>query len=45
MHQRRDPELAAIPVVIVSAAASREIDQNAEAVFAGQYPSESLSKQ
>jgi CheY-like chemotaxis protein len=34
MHQRRDPKLAAIPVVMVSAVSANVIDADAEAIFA-----------
>jgi CheY-like chemotaxis protein len=33
MHQRRDPKLAAIPIVVVSAFSANVIDEDAEAVF------------
>jgi CheY-like chemotaxis protein len=33
MHQRRDPKIATIPVVVVSAFTSQVIDENAEAIF------------
>jgi two-component system, chemotaxis family, chemotaxis protein CheY len=33
MHQRRDPKLAAIPIVVVSAFSTKVIDEGAEAIF------------
>ena len=33
MHQRRDPKLAAIPIVVVSAFSAKAIDDDAEAIF------------
>ena len=34
MHQRRDPKLATIPVVVVSGFTANVIDESAEAIFA-----------
>jgi CheY-like chemotaxis protein len=33
MHQRRDPKLATIPIVVVSAFTANVIDKDAEAIF------------